>query len=156
MNIGLCLILFSGCVVTPQKFTPQQRRAMQVRTFDASYENVFKSVKTVFQDEGYIIRNQDFAGGMVLAQKETSENAGYQMIELLSDNESYTTGTGYEVSMNLDKINNTSTETRMTLQSTRKTNLGGSSGKELLKPEVYKSLYDKITVEIKRRQARGL
>lgn len=156
LSIGLLFIFLSGCVATAPKFTPQQRRALQMRTFEATYDNVFRSVKTVFQDEGYIIRNQDFAGGMILAQKETATSGGAQFLAAFGGNKNYRTGTGFEVSLNLDKISKTSIETRMTLQTTSKTSLGGSSGRELLKPEVYKSLYDKIIVEVQRRQARGL
>ena len=156
LSIGLLLAILSGCVASAPKFTPQQRRALQMRTFDATYDNVFRSVKTVFQDEGYIIRNQDFAGGMILAQKETATSGGAQFLAAFGGNKNYTTGKGFEVSLNLDKISDKNIETRMTLQSTSKTSLGGSSGREILKPEVYKSLYDKIIVEVQRRQARGL
>ena len=154
---SLLLVLFSSCLAMAPKLTPQQRRALQVRTFDATYDNVFKGARTVLQDEGYIIKNQDFQGGMILAQKETSSSSGYIFLATMSqDNQSHVTGKSFDVSFNLEEINKNSVETRMTLQNVVKTNTGGTSGREIVDAKVYNALYNKITVEIKRRKARGL
>jgi hypothetical protein len=157
-KLGLVLLGFfvlSACETAP-KLTPQQRRAMQMRTFETTYGNVFKAIKTVFQDEGYVIKNQDYDGGMILAQKETSSGGGAAFMAALGGNQNYVTGRGYEISMNLDALNKKLVETRMTLQSRTQTSLGGASGKEIVKPEIYKALYQKIFVEVERRKARGL
>ena len=153
--LSLSLLNLAGCLSAP-KLTPQQRRALQVRTFETNYNNVFRAAKTVLQDEGYIIKNQDFNGGMILAQKETSAGGGASFMAALGGNNNYVTGTGFEVSMSLEKLNKNLTETRLTLQNKTKTNMGGSSGREIVKPEIYKSIYDKLVVEVERRKARGL
>lgn len=54
------------------------------------------------------------------------------------------------------EINKKLVETRMTLQSKTSTSMGGSSGREIVKPEIYKALYQKVAVEVERRKARGL
>ncbi|OQX94175.1 MAG: hypothetical protein B6I23_02230, partial [Rickettsiaceae bacterium 4572_127] len=58
----------SGSGTKKPTFTDAQRRAMQVKTLDASYEMTFQAVKSVLLDDGYIIKSQDFAGGMILAE----------------------------------------------------------------------------------------
>ncbi len=58
----------SGGGTQKPTFTDAQRRAMQVKTLDASYEMTFQAVKSVLLDDGYIIKSQDFAGGMILAE----------------------------------------------------------------------------------------
>ncbi len=150
------VLIFSGCMSMGPKFTPQQRRALQMRTFETSYDNVFKAFKTVFQDEGYIIKNQDFAGGMILAQREVSQS-GFNLGGIFAGaNSNNVVGKGFEVSISLDKLNANLIETRMTLQSLVKTSQGGSSGREVLDVDTYKALYDKVNVEVQRRMARGL
>ena len=60
-----------GCATggtEPATFSDAQRRAMQVKTHDASYDMVFHAVKSVLLDDGYIIKSQDYAGGMILAE----------------------------------------------------------------------------------------
>lgn len=154
--LSTVLLFLTGCLATTPKLTPQQRRALQVRTFDASYGNVFKGARTVLQDEGYIIKNQDYDGGMILAQKETSTSNSSLFLTTVGDNQSYVTGKSFDISFSLEKINDNLTETRMTLQNTTKTSTGGVSGREVVDAEVYNSLYNKINVEIQRRKARGL
>lgn len=150
------LFLFTGCMASAPKLSPQQRRALQVRTFEANYSNVFKGARTVLQDEGYIIKNQDYEGGMILAQKETTSGGGGAFLAAMGGSNQYVTGKSFDISFSLEKINDKTTETRMTLQNVAKTNLGGQSGREITDTQTYNSLYQKITVEIQRRQARGL
>ncbi len=152
----LGLLVFTGCETTPE-MSPQQRRALQVRTFDATYKNVFNAFKTVLQDEGYIISNQDFSGGMILAQATKSSNRGSVkfMRAFASRGSDYVTSEGYSISANFEEINKTTTESRLILQKTQNMKRGSSTGNELLDPAIYKNIYQKVSVEIKRRQASG-
>lgn len=158
LSVLLAGLAFSGCVVKPQ-MSPQQRRALQKRSYDYSMKNVFNAFKTVLQDEGYIIRNQDYAGGMILAEKQrAANNGGAAFLSILAGGRSsgdYTTSEGYTVSVSLEGINKSTTETRMTLEKVSRSSRGGQSGGELLDPVIYKSLYQKIDVELKRRAAQG-
>lgn len=149
-------LFLNACVQPGPQLTPQQRRALQVKTYDTSYDNVFKAIKTVFQDEGYIVKNQDFAGGLILAQKETTAGAGNAFWAAMAGDKNYVTGTGFEISANMEAINKNTTEVRLILQSKTTTSLGGSAGRELLQPEVYRAIFEKIVVEIERRKARGM
>jgi hypothetical protein len=156
-SLPLLIFIFS-CATTP-KMSMQQRRSLQMRSFDASYDNVFKSTKSVLQDDGYIIKNQDYQGGMILAQKETSTRSSWTgILGVMSagNNKNTVTGNGYEVSFNLDKISKNNIETRLTLQQATFMSNGGKSGKEIVDAKLYKSIYDRLSVEIERRKAKGI
>ncbi len=151
--VGLFL---ASCASGPE-ISMQQRRAMQMRSFESSYDNIFKSFKSVLQDEGYIIKNQDYPGGMLLAQKETESGGGWAgVLSSMGGNNNTVTGKGYEVSVNFDKISKNNIETRLTLQGITSTSMGGKQGREIVEPKLYKSIYDRVIVEIERRKAKGL
>jgi hypothetical protein len=146
-------LLLTACAITPP-MSPQQIRAMQMRSFeDTTYENVFRSLKTVLQDEGYVIKNQDMAGGLIVGTiQRTDGMSNFNMV--FNAGKNYRTGESYEVSVNLEKVGKT-VETRMTIQKMESYSMGGLQGNPILDPETYKSIYEKVSVEIKRRQAQG-
>lgn len=149
-----------GCQIVPP-LTPQQKRAMQIKTFENTYNNVFKAVKSVLLDEGYIIKNQDFEGGLILGSKDTNENGGFPLSVFLGssdDDDDYdpVVSKKHEVSVNLEKINSNLTETRVVFQTTTQTQKGQKSSRQILDMETYNSLYQKLSVETARRRARGM
>ncbi|MDE0119898.1 MAG: hypothetical protein OXM55_07830 [Bdellovibrionales bacterium] len=146
-------IFFSiGCVTT--QISPQQRRAMQVKLFDSSsYNNVFRAFKTVLQDEGYIIKNQDMQGGLIVAHSSKGTSSGFAVLAVLSGQQNYQTGTTYEVSVNLEEIRKNNVESRVIIQKVASYNMGGSRGNEILDPKLYRNIYGKVIVEVERRKA---
>jgi hypothetical protein len=146
-------LLLTACAITPP-MSPQQIRAMQMRSFeDTTYENVFRSLKTVLQDEGYVIKNQDMVGGLIVGSNQRTDGmSNFNMV--FNAGKNYRTGESYEVSVNLEKVGKT-VETRMTIQKMESYSMGGSQGNPILEPETYKNIYQKVSVEIKRRQAQG-
>lgn len=152
----LFFIFSSGCVSLPQ-LSPQQKRALQTKVFrNTDYNDVFRAFKSVLQDEGYIIKNQDFQGGLLVAEIEKSSGAIPGVIFFLGGtDDSYPTGTEFTLSVNLEKINSKTTEARTIVQEKVRYNRGGVHGRQILTPEIYKSLYNKVEVEIRRRQARN-
>jgi hypothetical protein len=143
-----------GCATAPQ-LSPAQRRSLQMRTFEhTTYDNVFRAFKTILQDEGYIVKNQDMAGGLILATVEKTDNSG-AFFAAMGGHSNYRTGEGFEVSVNLEKINPTTVETRMIIQKIDSYNLGGKQGREILDEQLYKALYDRVKVEVERRKAQG-
>lgn len=147
-------LFFAACASAP-KLSMQQRRALQVRTFEnTSYENVFRAFKSVLQDDGYIIRNQDMQGGLIVAQiQKTDKGSGFWAA--LGGNKNYRQGEVFEVSANLEKVNEKIIETRVIVQKIEQFSMGGQQGEEILDPEMYKALYNKISVEVERRKATG-
>lgn len=149
------IFLSVGCVTTPQ-ISPQQRRAMQVKHFkDVSYENVFRAFKTVLQDEGYIIKNQDMKGGLIVAHASKASSSGLAVMAALAGTQNYQTGVTFEISVNLEEVQKNYTESRVILQKVSSYSMGGSQGKEILSPELYKNIYSKVFVEVERRKAQG-
>lgn len=157
MKIILCifaLVVSFACEHTPE-WTPQQRRAMQVRTFNASYRNVFLAIKDVLQDDGYQIKSQDYRGGLIVAKKEidtTTKLFGFFVVE---GDPSETTGVTFQVSFNLERVSKANVEARLTLSSIAKRRDGQHRAKEVVEPKTYQAIYRNLQVEIKRRQARG-
>lgn len=149
---SLCL----GACATVPPLSPQQRRSMQTRTFDdTSYENVFRSFKTVIQDDGYIIKNQDLQGGLIVATIEKTAAFAEMPIFIAKSSEPYKTSDGYEVSINLEKLGEKVVESRITIQQTSQYSQGGKTGKEILDEKLYKALYDRVKLEVERRKAQG-
>ncbi len=146
-------IFFSiGCVTT--QISPQQRRAMQVKFFEnSSYNNVFRAFKTILQDEGYIIKNQDMQGGLIVAHSAKATSSGSAVLAILSGQQNYQTGTTYEVSVNLEEIRKNNVESRVIIQKVDSYNMGGSRGNEILDPNLYRNIYRKVMVEVERRKA---
>lgn len=161
LSIFLITIFLSSCATRPPMSIPQ-RRSLQMRTFSHSLDNVFKAFKSVLQDDGYIIKNQDYAGGMLLAQKETSYGGG-TLIDIagvfgdvsVRQNQNRVIGKGYEVSISFDAINKNLIETRLTLQQITSMSQGGKRGREVVDAKMYKAIYDRVLIEIQRRKARG-
>lgn len=150
----LSILLLASCVTTPQ-FTTQQRRALQLKTFEYSYNNVFRSIKNILQDDGYIITNQDFAGGHILATKAVDNSGSAALNTLFFGHGNWKTGTVFQISFNIEKIRKDVIETRLTIMEQSKQQLGGSSGREVVDPKIYKSIYNQLNIELRRRAARG-
>lgn len=164
LEVFIIFLIIPACASI--KLSTHQRRALQVRTFsNVSYDNVFKAAKTVLLDNGYTITNQDYKGGMILAMHHTTDEAE-EFWSKLGDaigtgmdgkprNSDFRMGETFEVSINLDRIANTTVETRLVLQKIEHMKFGGKKGKEIVEPETYKTFYDRLMVEIERRKAKG-
>jgi len=149
--MGLFMV---SCATAPQ-LSSAQRRALQMRTFEnSSYDNVFRAFKTVLQDEGYIIKNQDMNGGLIVATIQKTDQSG-AFWAALGGSKNYRTGEGFELSVNLEKVNPTTTESRLTIQKLEQYSMGGQQGQEILDEQMYKAFYDKVRVEVERRKAHG-
>ena len=157
MKIILCifaLVVSFACEHTPE-WTPQQRRAMQMRTFNTSYRNVFLAIKDVLQDDGYQIKSQDYRGGLIVANKEidtTTKLFGFFVVEGDSDE---TTGVSFQISFNLERVSKKNIETRLTISRVKKSRDGKHSAEDFVEPKTYQAIYHNLQLEIKRRQARG-
>ena len=153
-----CCVLFLGACATTHSPSPMQRRNVQTKIFErVSYSNVFKAVKTVLQDEGYTIQEQDYEGGMLLAIARKS-SWSWDMVRIFEkdkkDKDSLMS-TEFEVSFSFEDIGKQNVETRLTIQKVEYYSHGGKKGQEVFDPAIYKNIYDKISVEIERRKALG-
>lgn len=158
--MGLPLV---GCETIPS-LSSQQKRALQTKIFTGhSYNTVFKSIKSVMQDEGYLIKNQDMVGGLIVAELNSSRLPSKTNLLLLGvatavfsnnlyNNNNSLSGKTYIWSINLEEINKKLTEVRMILHEKEHYSSGGQAGREVVKFELYRNIFNKIVVEINRRE----
>jgi hypothetical protein len=149
LSFGLFL---ASCASVP-KLSPAQRRLVQNRIYDrASYENVFRSFKAVLQDEDAIIRNQDAKEGFILAviQKTAKTGAFWELLGKASDK--YHFGDTFELQVNVMRASSGGIETRLSIETLAPFTLAGEKGEEVLSPELYAGLYQKVNIEVERRR----
>ena len=158
----LSFIYLSSCQTTAP-MSAEQRRMLQIKVFSsASYNTVFRAFKTVMQDEGYIIKNQDFSGGLIVAESQKAVKAGAGAVALAilqgfsqsnSSNSNYKTGQTFSWSVNLEEIKKNAVEARIILRAEDMYSQGGRTGREVLEPAIYKNIFTKVNREIQRRKA---
>ena len=154
LSSSFCVVLFFiGCAIAT--LSPQQRRALQIKHFKSSYNNVFRAFKTILQDEGYIIKNQDMRGGLIVAHASKNPSGFFSKMLVLDNNNNRQTGVTFEVSVNLEKIRRNYIESRVIIQQIDTFSSGGTRGQEVVSPELYQNIYSKVRVEIARRKAQG-
>ena len=155
LSFSFCAVLFFvGCATVT--LSPQQRRALQVKHFKSSYNNVFRAFKTVLQDEGYIIKNQDMEGGLIVAHASKKSSGFLSTMSVLGgDDNNFQTGVTFEVSVNLEKIRSNYIESRVIIQQMESFSKGGARGEEVVSPKLYQNIYSKVRIEIARRKAQG-
>ncbi len=74
--VFLVVIALTGCVAPAPKptMTPLEIQSMQTRSYENSYDVVFRSVVSVFQDLGYTIQDADKDTGFVQANSASVSN----------------------------------------------------------------------------------
>ncbi len=147
------MFLLTACVTT--QMSPQQRRSLQVKYFESSYNNVFRAFKSVLQDEGYIIKNQDMEGGLIVAHSSKPSGSGAAFLAVFSGQKNYQTGATYMVSVNLEAIRKQYIESRVIIQKMESYSMGGSRGYEIVDPGLYRNIYSKVMLEVARRKAQN-
>lgn len=129
-----------------------------MRTYEqTSYENVFRASKTVLQDDGYVIKNQDLQGGLITGIIQKSKSTTHKVfgLDVSTSDDTEVRGGGNEASVNLEKVSNSVTEVRVVFQRTTSYEKGGDTGEEVLDPDAYRTFFRKVQVEIERRKAQG-
>ena len=67
LSLFLIFLSLSGCLTFQQPLSPMQLRALQIREYDASFEDAYKSAITALQDKGFAIDSSDYTGGILHA-----------------------------------------------------------------------------------------
>ena len=69
-------LLFSGCITSkPHKvWTPLEIQSIQTRSYEGSFDIVFRSTISVFQDLGYTIKTADINTGFIQADSAANSN----------------------------------------------------------------------------------
>jgi len=77
--VATMVSLLAACGAQKPQMTPLEIQSMQTRQFDASFDTVFASTMSVFQDLGYTVTGADKATGLISAESATDSNIGYQI-----------------------------------------------------------------------------
>jgi len=156
------VLMFLGvaCTTAPQ-LSPMQKRNITTRVVDGSYDNIYRSIMTVIQDQGYIIKNTDMNSGLINAIVDRPTSGGSQFLQSLGSGFVKDKGSELDLSFMVNKISNTKSEIRINIQeskygqSSKFSSSSKQSAKTIYDPEIYTGLFNDITVEVKRREALG-
>lgn len=151
--ICLCLLLI-GCATAQINLSPMQIRGITTKTIEGSYENIFRSCLTVFQDQGYIIKNTDMNSGLIVANIDKETSKGSQFWQQFWAGYIWNKGTQIEVSCMVNKINDTISDVRINIQETDFAQFGNKQNiRHIYDEKLYSNLFNQITTELKRREA---
>ena len=130
-----CMILTSGCV-TP--LSSMQRRAIESRDLEGTYEDAFKATLQVLQDYGYIIKNTDYDSGVVQGQTGIKKSWVGIMTNL-------------EITATLEQFGQNTVRQRLSLIKTTKqsSQYGTQEDSHIIQdPELFQRIYDDIQKEM--------
>jgi hypothetical protein len=155
----LCLavscVLIAGCATTP-KLSPMQIRELTTRQMDGSYENIYRACITVFQDQGYIIKNTDMDSGLIVANVDRETSMGSQVFQVLWAGFVWDKGTQVEVSAMVNLVSESASEVRVNIQEVNYGQYGGKNRiRQIYDEKLYYNLFNEIVTEVKRREAMG-
>ena len=152
------ILVVVGCTTAP-KLSPLQKREITTRIIDGSYDNTYRSILVVLQDQGYIIKNTDMNTGLINAIADRETGGGSQFMQSLFSGYVSNKGSELDCSFMVSKISDGKTDVRINIQESKygQSSKGGSSGKQSVKTiydvEIYSSLFNEILTEVKRREA---
>jgi len=144
--VAIILFNVTGCATGPQ-LTSLQRRVIESKEFEGTFDDVFKSTVAVLQDKGYRIRTSDYNGGMIYAGTERGPcipcKGSYQ----------------YDAIINIEKFTDKRTKIRISLTRDIRDLWGNPWNPPLSnikpgpvqEPEIYQDLYAEIQKEIFRK-----
>lgn len=156
--VTLMLVMLANCTVAPT-LSPMQKREITTRVIDGSYDNTYRSILTVLQDQGYIIKNTDMVTGLINAVVDRETGGGSQFLQLLSSGYVSNKGSELDCSFMVSKLNDSKTDVRINIQestygeSSKHSGTGKQSVKTIYDVEIYNSLFNDIVIEVKRREA---
>jgi len=131
-----------------------QIREITTRQIEASYENIYRACLTVFQDQGYIIKNTDMDSGLIVANVDRETSKASQFWQVMWAGYAWNKGTEVQVSGMVNKLNETTSDLRINIQ---EINYGRWGGKNTIKQvhdnDLYYNLFNEILTEVKRREA---
>jgi hypothetical protein len=128
------VFLLAGCV-TPM--SAMQRRSIESRELEGSFNDAFKATLQVFQDYGYIIKDSDHAAGVIHGE------TGIKQVWFNMEN--------YEITATLEQFGNNVVKERISLVKKVKTSsqYGTQENSRIIDdPELFQRLYNDIQKEM--------
>lgn len=150
------ILSFASCSVT-KPLTQDEIRELTTKSYKADYNTVFSSTMSLLQSEGFMITNTDKTTGLINAKKEiANENSELELFFL-----GFSTSGSVTISVFIDDITTDMTEVKLTIYEGYTDTTTGAYGSRtqtqqnrmVTKPEVYKTWFNNLYVEIDRRQS---
>jgi hypothetical protein len=154
---SLFLLAITGCTSAEPQMSPMQLREMTTKEVEADYKTAFRATMTVLQDQDYIINNTDFNSGLITCEKEVEKsNGASDVLMVLFVDARYSAAAKVNVSATINEVTKTTSKIRLSIQEKtieKGTYSNSDKSKNVKDPEIYKSLFDQISVEIERLKA---
>jgi hypothetical protein len=68
ISILIISFILSGCGIKGPRLTSLQRRGMESKELEGTFDDAFKATLLVLQDKGYAVKTSDFNAGLVFAE----------------------------------------------------------------------------------------
>ena len=143
-----------ACEHTPE-LTPQQLRAMQTRTLQASYRDIFFAIRDVLQDDGYHIDRQDYKGGLISAQKGVEARKIRIFGLVFTEQDPEERGHTHKVAVSIERIGKNNSKVRLSIVHITTRHDGRHYAMDVVAASTYRSIFHDLQLEIKRRQSRS-
>jgi hypothetical protein len=114
-----------------------QRRSIEVKDLEGKFEDAFKATLQVFQDQGYIIKDSDYASGVIHGE------TGIKQVWFRMEN--------YEITASLEQFGPNTVKERISLVKKIKASsqYGTQENSEIIvDPAFFQKLYDDIQKEM--------
>ena len=148
ISVSAVIFTLSGCAALEQfeqKLAPQpqltslQRRVMEAKELEGTFDDAFKATIAVLQDKGYMIKTSDFTGGIIYAETSSGTFVPFQ------------SSSAYKATVNFEKFTNDRTKIRISLYRDTYDGFSGVQGGPVQDPQIYQDLYAEIQKEMFRR-----
>lgn len=156
LGLIVCLstLLLSACIPTKTALSPMQKRQLTSRSYTVSKNNAFQAVLTVLQDQEYIIEKAESQNGLIMATVTKSGGLGARFLAASLTGEFEDSSNKYILTAIISPLPQGKQQVRMTIEHRYINTTGGTaSSKRIYDATVYQTLFNDITVEIKRRAA---
>ncbi|MFA5879315.1 MAG: hypothetical protein WC860_03985 [Candidatus Margulisiibacteriota bacterium] len=148
------LLITPGCITSKPELSPMQKRQVTTKLIDGSYDNIFASTITVFQDNEFIIKNTDKSTGLITAEVSRDAGALTRVLAIAASSKVYDSGTKVEINAMVNKISSSNSEIRIRIQESNFNNAGGiTNTQQIYDEKTYTDFFNNIQTEVKRREA---
>ena len=155
-KIGLMLLVafvMVGC--GGKKISPQEKRKVTTKTFNASCAKTFGSVMNVFQDEEYVIKSADKDSGLIVANSNKQIGEASRVFQKIMIGNAMKDGTRTNITATLRDSEKETCKTRISIQKVEYGTRGGMFNsskfedvKSVNNPRVYNDLFLKISKDL--------
>ena len=147
--LAIVIMHTAGCatMLGEMPLSPEAAREMTRKTYDVSYDKLFRSVLNSFQDSSYTITQSDKENGLILANYE-------QRTGVLADAMFNRKNDRMEASATIRKISDNQQELRLQFRSVsqygNKLSAMQNETRNVTSPEFYRKCFEDITKEVEK------